>query len=82
MHQKEQNVLHSTIPPGMTEEQYKDAIRTSANKVLQDLLDRPDHDIRELTVRQHRVKLLTWKVSASSIFCCVDAIKKRVCHSN
>ncbi|KAG0254713.1 hypothetical protein BGZ95_005958 [Linnemannia exigua] len=46
----------------MTEEQYKDAIRTSANKVLLDLLDRPDHEIHELTVRpQHKIKLLTWK---------------------
>ncbi|KAG0359930.1 hypothetical protein BGX24_005677, partial [Mortierella sp. AD032] len=32
MHQKEQNIMHSTIPPGMTEEQYKDAIRAAANK--------------------------------------------------
>ncbi|KAG0255900.1 hypothetical protein BGZ95_005641 [Linnemannia exigua] len=39
MHQKEQNIMNSTIPKGMTEEQYKNAIKTSANKVLLDLQD-------------------------------------------
>ncbi|KAF9307728.1 hypothetical protein BG006_005756, partial [Podila minutissima] len=47
-------------PPGMMEEEYSKAIRSSSNKVLYDLLARNDRDIQELTVRQHKVKLLTW----------------------
>ncbi|KAG9071269.1 hypothetical protein KI688_008815 [Linnemannia hyalina] len=39
----------------------KKAIRSSSNKVLYDLLARKDSDIQELTVRQHKVKLLTWQ---------------------
>ncbi|KAG0008443.1 hypothetical protein BGZ81_004083 [Podila clonocystis] len=45
----------------MTEQEYSQAIRSSSNKVLHDLLARNDQDIQELTVRQHKVKLLTWK---------------------
>ncbi|KAF8929819.1 hypothetical protein BGZ47_000870, partial [Haplosporangium gracile] len=61
MHQKDQSQAYPTIPPGMTEEEYLQAIKSSSNKVLYDLLARKDCDIQELTVRQHKVKLLTWQ---------------------
>jgi len=62
MHEKEKRQPHPTIPPGMTEEEYSQAIKSSSNKVLLDLLARNDCDIPELTIRQHKVKLLTWQV--------------------
>jgi hypothetical protein len=65
MHQKERRQTYPTIPPGMTEEEYSQAIKSSSNKVLYDLLARNDCDIQELTVRQHKVKLLTWQVGTS-----------------
>ncbi|KAG9064047.1 hypothetical protein KI688_003226 [Linnemannia hyalina] len=61
MHQKDQSRAYPTIPPGMTEEEYSQAIKSSSNKVLYDLLARKDSDIQELTVRQHKVKLFTWQ---------------------
>lgn len=62
MYQKGQSQAYPTIPPEMTEEEYKQAIKSSSNRVLYDLLARKDRDIQELTVRQHKVKLLTWQV--------------------
>ncbi|KAH7052475.1 hypothetical protein BKA57DRAFT_502644 [Linnemannia elongata] len=49
MHQKDQSQAYPTIPPGMTEEEYSQAIKSSSNKVLYDLLARKDCDIQELT---------------------------------
>lgn len=68
MHQKDQSQAYPTIPPGMTEEEYSQAIKSSSNKVLYDLLARKDCDIQELTVRQHKVKLLTWQVGTPLCF--------------
>ncbi|KAF9368225.1 hypothetical protein CPB97_004803, partial [Podila verticillata] len=61
MHQTEQDQSSPMIPPDMTQDEYTQAIRTSSNKILYDLLAQHDKDIQELTVRQHKVKLLTWK---------------------
>ncbi|KAF9124408.1 hypothetical protein BGX30_000959, partial [Mortierella sp. GBA39] len=61
MHQKVQSQAYPTIPPGMTEEEYSQAIKSSSNKVLYDLLARNDRDIQELTVKQHKAKLLIWQ---------------------
>lgn len=69
MHQKEQDQTSLLIPPGMTQEAYAKAVKTSSNKILSDLLARPDKDIQELTVRQHKVKLLMWKVSTLYCIC-------------